>query len=464
MTSTAVSPRAPGVAAHKPAILGRRLALSLAISVAVIICLATLMFWWSTPVTRETGGRGAALVEIGRSTGMLSAILILVEVALMARMPWLEHRVGTDWLAQVHTWLGGYILWLVVTHTVTITIGDAMVVRTSTLHEAKVLELTYPDVLAGTVALGLVALVVTTSLQPIRRHLRYETWHFVHLYVYVAIALAFAHQFATGALFMHNYSARVVWATAHTCVALLVLRYRLLAPVWLYLRHRFRVSEVIQEPDGSTTVYVSGRQLDRLGARPGQYFRWRFLVRGQWWQAHPYSLSHAPNGQWLRMTAKPLGDHSRWLTGMRAGARVVLEGPYGAVTDRLWRRRKILLVGGGSGVAPLIGLAQQAIAAGAQDVTLVYRVSRPDDVIFQQDLHELETTDRFRVNVVTGARGETDADDPLNATLTTELIGDIRDCDVFVCGPPSMAERVIRTLRTAGVPRRRVHTEWFKLG
>lgn len=464
MTTTTVkaSPATVTTRRHR-VVIGRRLAVSLVLIAAIAASFAALMFWWSTPVTRETGGRGAALVEIGRSTGVLSAILILLEVALMARLPWLERRVGTDWLSLVHAWLGPYIVWLVITHTLAITIGDAMVVRTSTLHEAKVLVLTYPDVLAGTVALALIAGVVMSSLRPVRRRLRYETWQFIHLYVYLAIGLAFAHQFATGALFMHDRTARVMWACAHLLVAAAVLRYRFLAPVLLFAQHRFRVSTVIEEPDGSVSIYVSGRHLDRLAVRPGQHFRWRFLVRAQWWQAHPYSLSHAPNGQWLRMTAKPLGDHSRWLAGLRPGVPVILEGPYGAVTDRLWRGRRLLLVGGGSGVAPLIGLAQQAITAGANDVTLAYRVSRGTDVNFVDELRALETSGRFRLIVIEGPRGATDDDDPLNVSAVRKLVDSPRDCDVFVCGPPLMTQRVLRALRAAGVPRRRTHTEGFTL-
>jgi predicted ferric reductase len=431
------------------------------LAVAVLVCGAVLFFWWSTPVTRETGGQGSTLVQVGRSTGMVAAILILVEVALMARVPVLERRIGTDRLSVVHAWLGGYVFWLVLTHTVAITVGDAMVVRTSPLHEAKVLVLTYPDVLAGTVGLGLLAMVVMTSMRPIRRRLRYETWHFVHLYAYLAIGLAFAHQFAVGAVFMHNRPARLVWVAVHLTVAFLVVRYRMLAPLWLYARHRFRVTEVVPEPDGSTSVYVSGRGMERLSFRAGQYFRWRFLARGVWWQAHPFSISHAPNGRWLRMTAKPLGDHSAWLTGCLPDTPVILEGPYGAMTDLLRRHRELVLVAGGSGVAPLLALAQQAVAAGVEAVTLIYRVSSAGHVNFRTELRQLEQSGRFRLVTVVGHRGLTDEDDPLNPTTLRELVNDPRSCDVYLCGPNGLTERVLRGLRHVGVPANRIHTEGF---
>ena len=71
-------------------------------------------------------------------------------------------------------------------------------------------------------------------------------------------------------------------------------------------------------------------------ARPaagGQFLQWRFLRRGLWWQAHPYSLSAAPNPSWLRITVKDLGDQSGALVDLlRPGVRVWAEGPYGVFT------------------------------------------------------------------------------------------------------------------------------------
>ena len=61
----------------------------------------------------------------------------------------------------------------------------------------------------------------------------------------------------------------------------------------------------------------------------------RFLTRRTWWRAHPYSLSSAPNGAWLRFTVKALGDDSARIgRDRRSGTRVFLEGPYGILTGR----------------------------------------------------------------------------------------------------------------------------------
>ena len=50
-----------------------------------------------------------------------------------------------------------------------------------------------------------------------------------------------------------------------------------------------------------------------LAVSGGQFFQWRFLTRGLWWHAHPYSLSALPRAPFMRVTVKGLGDQSRAL-------------------------------------------------------------------------------------------------------------------------------------------------------
>ena len=59
--------------------------------------------------------------------------------------------------------------------------------------------------------LALLVAVVVTSAVAVRRRLRYETWYFVHLYAYLAVALAFSHQLATGTDFVAPPGARAYW-------------------------------------------------------------------------------------------------------------------------------------------------------------------------------------------------------------------------------------------------------------
>ena len=70
-----------------------------------------------------------------------------------------------------------------------------------------------------------------TSYRNVRKHMRYETWWTVHLYTYLAAAIAFSHQLATGAPFLGHPLARAYWISLWLLTAGVVLCYRFGLPL-----------------------------------------------------------------------------------------------------------------------------------------------------------------------------------------------------------------------------------------
>jgi predicted ferric reductase len=423
---------------------------------------ATVWLWWHDTPAEMLDGLGAELTAAGRVTGLLGGYLLLVEVTLMSRIPQLERRIGSDWLAAAHRALGGYLVCMLVAHSVLIVAGYATTAHTGLATETVSVVLDEPDVLMATAGLALLVGVGWLSARRVRRRLAYETWYYLHLYAYLAVLLAFAHQLAVGAEFTDNRLARVAWTGMHVAVALCLLTFRVGGPLRLALRHQLRVAAVRREAPGVISVYVTGRQLASLRAEAGQFFRWRFLTAGRWWQAHPFSLSAAPNARFLRLTVKAAGDHTGGLGRLRPGVRVLAEGPYGAFTATLRRRRQVLLLAGGVGVAPLRALLETLTSTPGQ-VDLVYRVSTPQEVLFPRELTRLAQARGAVVHYLPGPRGNRHRPDPLNAGRLSSLVPDLPRRDVFICGPSGMVDRARQELRRAGVPRRRIHAERFDL-
>ncbi len=339
-----------------------------------------LLLWvHDTPIV---SGFGDWLTNAGRITGLLAGYAIVVLLALMSRAPALERGVGTDRLARWHAMGGRYTVSLAVAHTLLIIWGYAVTDHTNVVSQTSSFIMTYPDVLMATVAVFLLLGVGITSARAARRKLSYETWHFIHLYTYLAVALAFSHQFSTGADFVNNAKARWLWSALYIGVAALLFWYRLVTPVRATFRHRMQVLEVRRENADVVSVYIGGRHLDELRTEPGQFFRWRFLTRDLWWAANPYSLSAAPHRDWLRVTVKIAGSHSAALAALEPGTRVLAEGPYGSFTATRRRRRKVLLVAGGVGITPLRALFE-TLPGAPGDITLLYRVNSDDDLVLR---------------------------------------------------------------------------------
>lgn len=417
--------------------------------------------WWRHGGLAQLSTSTGLLTATGQLTALLGTYTALVQLVLMSRSPWLDQLFGMHRLAAWHRWIGFATVWLLLGHGVLTTVGYAAMDRASPLGELWTLLTTYPYVLMATAGMAMLLAVGVTSVRLARRRLAYETWHGIHLYAYLAIALATAHQLVVGTNFAHDTIARVYWLGLYAVVAGLVLVFRFGQPIALSLHHRLRVANVVEEAPGVVSVYLVGRRLDRLAVRAGQYFIWRFLTSNGWWRGHPFSLSAAPNVSYLRLTIKESGDYTKLLQQVRVGTRVFAEGPYGNLTGARRTRPQLLLIAGGIGIAPLRALLEE-LPVGRGNLTLLYRASDWDDVVFRDEIDELVRQRGGQVHYLVGRRGSSHMPtDPLQPRALLRMVPDIARRDVYLCGSDQMMEAVEGSLRQLHVPPAQVHTERF---
>lgn len=410
-------------------------------------------------VTAETWSqiraRGGVAMFLGSLTGLAGTYLALVMVLLVSRIPVIERVLGQDGLLRWHRHLAPWPISLITAHAVLITYAYAEVARTGVLHQLGTLLNAYPNMISATVALGLMVAIGIVSIHKIRSKFRRETWWSFHLFMYLALALAFAHEIALGPSFVGHPLTRIVWAIAWAVTAGLVITYRLGLPLFRTLRHRLELVEVRRESPDVVSLILSGRHLDRLALSGGQFFEWRFLTRGMWWQAHPFSLSARPIPPYLRLTVKGIGDFSSSLAQLQPGTRVAVEGPYGAFTVHARRRAKAALIAGGIGVTAVRSLLEDLPKN--TDPVVVLRASSSEDLVLAKEVAELVRYRKGRVHELVGSRDEVALDD------IAKLVPDLNKRDVYVSGPESFVLAVVEMLARFGVPDDSVHFEVYAL-
>jgi predicted ferric reductase len=399
---------------------------------------------------------GGLATFVGSLTGMVGTYLALIMVLLVSRIPAIEHVVGQDGLVRLHRTLAPWPISLLAAHAVALTVGYAQAARTGIWAEAGTL-VNYPDVLIATVALGIMCFIGVISLRAIRRRLPRDTWWLIHLWLYLALALAVPHELVLGPSFVGHPLTRTVWAVVWSATAGLVLSYRIGLPILRTTRHQLRVVEVRSEGPGVVSVILAGRQLDRLPVSGGQFLFWRFLTPGRWWQAHPFSLSALPEPPYLRLTVKGVGRFSQSLAGLRPGTAVAVEGPYGAFTRYQQRRPRALLIAGGIGVTALRSLLED-LPRGSAPVVLL-RASRPEDLVLSAEVRELVRQRRGTIHELVGPRDKAAIDE----VSLPRLVRDLNQRDVYVCGPESFVTAIVAVARNLGVPDDAIHHEAFAL-
>jgi ferredoxin-NADP reductase len=214
------------------------------------------------------------------------------------------------------------------------------------------------------------------------------------------------------------------------------------------------------------------------GHLPGQHVDVRLTAEDGYSTERSYSIASAPDGSRLELTIQRLedGEVSPYLTEVLApGDPLELRGPIGGYFA--WRpppspspARPVLLIGGGSGVVPLMAMVRTRAATGSTaPMRLIYSTRRPGTLLYSGELTGLAASgDGPGVHIVYTRQTPPGWDGPagrLDGDRLRMLAGPPADgMQYFVCGPTGFVESVADLLTGEGVPAGQIRTERFGPG
>lgn len=403
---------------------------------------------------RFTEGATGIATGLTQLTGLGATAVGLAGLALVARPRSLERHYGLDRMLVWHRILGETMAVLIGVHVVVAVFewqvdGD---------WGGAISDLTgrEPYMAGATVGALLVGVVTVSSLKSIRRHLAYETWWFVHLTAYLALAVSFGHQIVTGADFADDAVARWTWIGFHVLVAIGILWGRW-GRVLVSVLRPLRVTKIERISPDVCTVHLSGRRLRQLRGSSGQFAFLRPLTGEGWWRCNPFSLSAAPRTDELRFTIKDRGDASNLITTLPIGTKVAIDGPYGATTPDTLHGHKVLFVVGGVGIAPARALLED-LPSSAQPIVL-YRAHHERDLLHLDELRALANQRGGHVLTLVGPSAKLAVKDPFAAATLRRAVPDVAERSVVLCGPDRLVHAARTGLRAAGVSADHIHFE-----
>ncbi len=403
------------------------------------------------------GSLSDELIAFGRLFGLLGEYFILVQLVLVGRIRAIEQVYGFDTLNRLHQKIGKWLGASLVLHPVFLIWGYARVSGISLWAQFLQFLAVWEYVWMAFIALLIILGAVLISLAIVRKKLRYETWYFSHLSMYLAIALVFAHQIQTADV---SYGAGLYyWLALNFTVFGFVLLYRFIKPLWLFGKHRFVVEKVVKETDEVISIYITGRNMDTFRFRPGQYINLTFLAK-RFWYTHPFSFSAAPNGKNIRITVKSLGDFTSTIHRVQPGTFVIIDGPLGIFTEEKSLRQKYLFIAGGIGITPIRALIDE-LAPQGKDMVLLYGNRDEHTIAFKEELTTKLVKITYIISSSTGHAPVGYETGYIDKEKIARIVPDYRDREVYLCGPDPMMRSVIADLKLLGIPEAQIHFEHF---
>jgi ferredoxin-NADP reductase len=205
------------------------------------------------------------------------------------------------------------------------------------------------------------------------------------------------------------------------------------------------------------------------GHRAGQHVDVRLTAEDAYQAERSYSIASAPDGAHIELTVERLddGEVSPYLTDeLREGDRIELRGPVGGYF--VWEPAlggPVLLVGGGSGVVPLMAMIRNRAAAGSDaEMRLLFSSRSWEDVIYRDELERLAGGGLTVVHTLT--RSQPDGWSGYTRRVDKQMLDEVGPPPserplVFVCGPTPFVEAVATALVQLGHEPNRIRTERF---
>jgi len=409
-----------------------------------------LYFWFTNSIYLINGtASGDILIALGRLAGLLSEFLILIQLLLISRFAFIEKQYGFDKLISLHKKIGFFLGVFLISHPILLTIGYAQSRSISFVTQFINFITKWNGVFGAAIALLIIVFIAIISIKKYRAKISYEIWYFLHLPLYIAVAIAFGHQINTGD--MSAGGAMFYWFLINLVTIGIVIFYRFLRPIYLFFKHSFRIEKIVQENTNVYSIYITGKNMSQYRFQSGQYANLIFLQKNMMFH-HPFSYSDVYNGKYLRFTIKASGDFTSKIENLKIGTRVWIDGPFGVFTLNKLVNNKVVFIAGGIGITPILSMIKSI--SNTQNAVLLYSNKSEEDINFWHEISKSQIESHY-------FNTSLEVHNRINVDKIIKICPDYKDRDFYLCGPVQMTIKLVKDLKKVGVTSEQIHFEKF---
>lgn len=411
-------------------------------------------------------GRSHALAwrEACSATGIVAGVALVLQFVTSGRFELLSGRIGIDTTMAFHKWSARVLVYVIIVHALTFVMPDLLADPVRGLD--RLLHLLFArGYLTGTLsAVATIVLVVMALHRDRLRH--YAAWRASHgLLAIAAVVLLVMHVLRAGH-YARSFPLDALWPMLAIVVlasAFVVYGDRALQ----MLATKWRVVDNRKVADGLWEVTLRHDTGKRLAYRAGQFAWIAFGGRRFPLFDHPFSIASAPSaGHDLAFVVKESGDFTQDIGRIPVGTKVGLDAPHGSFVLAEGSSDPLLLIAGGVGIAPILGMLRELAARGdRRPVRLIYAGASPQGMIVPARIvRDADGMDFKAIFLAEAAgpdwqywRGRVTL-----AVITEALAGlDRAEVKAMLCGPGAMMCAACDLLGAAGVPLSAIRYERF---
>ncbi|MGP9819681.1 ferredoxin reductase family protein [Salinarimonas sp. NSM] len=410
----------------------------------------------------------AAWEKVASGLGLVALAAMTVQLVTSGRFDAASGRLGIDRIMAFHKVIAWWILVALLAHPL-LYVLPTWLADPALGRERLVAYLTAPHYRSGVVALAALALLVVGGALRERLPWRYESWRGSHLVLALLAVGGGLHHAITVGRFSAAGPVNLFWgAVALGAVAVIAVLY---GWRWAALHRRpWRLASVTRKADRMWELDIQ----PAAGNPPFTYRAGQFVWMTEGARRfplldHPFSIADSPLRPGLSLIVKEAGDFTSRVGALAPGTPIGIDGPYGVFTLDAHPCDAVVLIAGGAGIGPIMGLLRDLAARrDPRPIRVAYAAGRPENFACLDEIRAAASILDLEIVLVS----ETDAEawDGAVGRLDRErLAGLLRGLDLartvaFLCGPGPMVTGVSDTLLDIGMPSRNVVYERFDYG
>ena len=230
--------------------------------------------------------------------------------------------------------------------------------------------------------------------------------------------------------------------------------------------HILKISKIIDE-----TPLVKAFRLElphnaNIGFYPGQFFMVSLIDDPDIKTSRAYSIASSPlNKNYLEIAFDKVGPFTTKLFTMKEGDSLKVKGPYGKFYFNEEMKNNLVLIAGGTGITPLMGIIRYCNDKKLRNIIkFLYSVKTPHEIIYRDELKKIKNENNNFDYVVTVTRPNAEHEwegkiGRIDTELLIKNIEDVENSIYFLCGPKEFVHSIVEMLESLGTKKEQIKTD-----